>query len=477
MCAEGRTSARARKGSALHLRGRQLAPPPVKESASSRRVTPFSVLGALGGVTLAALGMSAAGIDLIHSAVARNAPPLGFLAAGPGQLAGAATRVHAPAAVMPAVPARVTLVFSLSQAPARDERQSRPEGSTLASASPRYSWEASWQEVGVAPDRITDVPSHHPPAIVRPPTPPAGEAVPPAPVLKPRAVAHLGRTDSPPYGMQEFRVTETSAADVIARFESVGYELDQVRRAQRPVPRLYLAALPRDLANVPSANARKRLFVQAVLPAILRVNEEIAAARWRVERLGDRLIWPDALTPADREWLVDTANLYGAVPFDVPGLLSRMDIVPPSLALAQAAEESGWGTSRFVREGNALFGQYTYNSKPGMVPAQRDENRRHRVRSHDTLLDAVRAYAHNLNSHWAYDDFRLKRSRLRRAGAAITGDALVGELWGYSERRAAYVESIRRIMRQNRLGDFDRSWLYNRQWTAAVSPQNKRPPI
>ena len=124
MCAEGRTSARARKGSVPNLRGRRLAPPPVKGSASSRRVTPFSALGVLGGVTLAAFGMSAAGIDLIHSAVARNAPPPGFLAADPGQLAGAATGEHAPAAVMPAVPARVTLVFSPSQTPPRDERQS-----------------------------------------------------------------------------------------------------------------------------------------------------------------------------------------------------------------------------------------------------------------------------------------------------------------------------------------------------------------
>ena len=152
---------------------------------------------------------------------------------------------------------------------------------------------------------------------------------------------------------------------MVASFASFGYDLDQVRAAAKPVPRLYLEALPRGLDNLSSVNARKRLFIQSVLPIILRVNEEIVTARWRVERLKDRLSWEDALSAADREWLMDVAELYGAAPFDMPGLLMRMDIVPPSLALAQAAEETGWGTSRFVREGNALFGQYTYKSGDG----------------------------------------------------------------------------------------------------------------
>ena len=142
--------------------------------------------------------------------------------------------------------------------------------------------------------------------------------------------------------------------------------------------------------------------------------------------------------------------------------------MPPSLALAQAVEETGWGTSRFVREGNALFGQYTYKSVTGMVPERRDADRRHRVRSHDNLLAAVRAYVHNLNSHWAYEDFRDRRAQLRRAGRPIDGYDLAGELVQYSERRAAYVQAIRQIIRQNRLDDFDGAWLNDRQWTALV---------
>ena len=260
-----------------------------------------------------------------------------------------------------------------------------------------------------------------------------------------------------------------------ARFDSVGYDLAAVRAAVRPVPRFYLDELPRDLAHVSSVGAKKRIFIQTVLPVILRVNEELAAARWRVERLGDRLLWDGALTVADREWLVATAELYGAAPFDVPALLSRMDMVPPSLALAQAAAETGWGTSRFVREGNALFGQYTYRSVQGMVPERRDADRRHQVRRHDNLLAAVRAYAHNLNSHWAYEDFRHRRSQLRRADRPIDGYDLAGKLGRYSERRAAYIQTIRQIMRQNRLDDFDQAWLSGRQWTALIGLPGERP--
>ena len=450
------------------------------KSEGGWRAVPLPSLGVVGATALAALVAAAAGIDLIPPASASNAPPpLSLLAAELGAVEGATTGEQVPAAVMPGAPARIRLVFSLSQTPPQDDTRPTAADWALASAQvpPGDPPEASWHEAAIAADRPITVIPRYAPALVRPPTPPAGEAVPPAPVKKPRVVAHTGPADALPWVKQKPRAAGPSVAAVIAHFESVGYDLDQVRAAARPVPRLYLEALPRDLADVSSTNARKRLFVQVVLPFILRVNEEIAAARWRVERLGDRVMWADALSAADREWLVAMADFYGAVPFDVPDLLSRLDIVPPSLALAQAAEESGWGTSRFVREGNALFGQYTYKAKPGMVPARRDADKRHRVRSHENLLDAVRAYVHNLNTHWAYQDFRSARAGLRRAGSPITGDALAGELRQYSERRAAYVQAIRQIIRQNRLGEFDQAWLNNRQWTAVFGPPNKRPPI
>ncbi len=422
--------------------------------ASGGRTAPLSALGALGVATLALLGVSAAGTDLIQPAAAHTPMHLTLAAAKWMQAADTATARLAPAALMPAVPGRVRLVFSFSDVP------------------PGEPQEAAWQEAVVVRARPISASSaavaRRSPADLQP-TPA------PAPVMKPPVVARAVPDSAVPSVVPKPKTSRASVTAVIASFASFGYELDQVRAAARPVPRLYLEALPHDLANVSSVETKKRLFVQTVLPIILRVNEEIATTRRRVKRLGERLLWDGALTAADREWLIAIAELYGAAPFDVPGLLRRIDIVPPSLALAQAAEETGWGTSRFVREGNALFGQYTYKSVTGMVPERRDADRRHRVRSHDNLLAAVRSYVHNLNSHWAYEDFRDRRALLRRADRLIDGYDLAGELGQYSERRAAYVQAIRQIMRQNRLRDFDGAWLNDRQWTALIGLPSEQP--
>ena len=430
--------------------------------------------------------MTAAGVDPIKPAVARDASPLSFLAAGPGPTTGAGAKTPVPAADSPSAPARFRLVLSLSEATPWDVRPLSVIDRllSLTPMPPSDPREAAWQEAAAVPHRPITASPRYAPTIMRLGTLQA-EDPPPLPPLvsKPRKLAHASTNDTIPSVVLKPPMRGTSANAVIARFESIGYDLDQVRRAASPVPRFYLEALPRDLAGMSPIRAKKRLFFQAVLPIVLQVNEEITAARWRLERLADRFMRADTLLPADtispvdREWLVTMANLYRTDPFDVQELLNRMDVVPPSLALAQAAEESGWGTSRFARQGNALFGQYTYRSKAGMVPARRDADRRHRVRSHDNLLAGVRAYVHNLNSHWAYDDFRRRRAQLRQDGGQISGYVLAGELRAYSERRGAYVESIRRIIRQNRLSDFDRARLYNRQWTAVVGPPSRRPPI
>lgn len=398
----------------------------------------------------------------------------------------AVAEASAPAADSPSVPDRFNLVFSLSEAVHQDIPPPAVVDRllSLALVPPGDPREAAWQVTAAVPDRPITASPRYAPTIIRLGTLQAEEP-PPLPPLasKPRKLAHTDTSDTIPSVVLKPPMWGTSAKAVIARFESIGYDLDQVRRAASPVPRFYLDALPRDLAAMSPISAKKRLFFQAVLPIVLQVNEEITIDRWRLERLAARFTRADTpspadtISPADREWLATMADLYGTGPFDVEELLNRMDVVPPSLALAQAAEESGWGTSRFARQGNALFGQYTYKSKSGILPARRDADRRHRVRSHDNLLAAVRAYVHNLNSHWAYDDFRRRRAQLRRDGGQISGYVLAGELRSYSERRGAYVEGIRRIIRQNRLGDFDRAWLYNRQWTAVIGPPSRRPPI
>ena len=399
----------------------------------------------------------------------------------------------APAVALPEIPPAVGLTFVLPEAPPRQD----PPAVVAARADapvpepPAQGPRAAWREARALPGQPVAVVHRPAPAVAMLEAPPASEAETVEPVPKPDVVAHVGPPDAPPPVVYKPRVAASAApasasvrldwqaqptvAAMTARFDLAGYDLAAVRDAIAPVPRVYLEALPPDLSALESVAAKKRLFVQAVLPIILKVNEEITAARWRAQRLAGKIMWADAVIPADRRWLKEMAEQYGTVPFDIPSLLHRMDIVPPSLGLAQAALESGWGTSRFAREGNALFGQYTYKSLAGMVPERRDDDRRHRVRRHDTLLAAVQSYMHNLNTHVAYEDFRERRARLRSAGQLIGGHDLAGRLEAYSERRAAYVEDIRRVIRQNRLDDFDRAWLNNRQWTAVIRPSSEQP--
>ncbi|MCH8237905.1 MAG: glucosaminidase domain-containing protein, partial [Proteobacteria bacterium] len=138
-------------------------------------------------------------------------------------------------------------------------------------------------------------------------------------------------------------------------FQQLGYDLERVRTGESGVPRLFLASLPGDLKDIRESRVRKTLFFKTVLPLVLQVNEEILRDRRRLWKLHFRLGLNQKLKAADRLWLIMMAERYGVKRGDVASLLQRVDIIPPSLALAQAAEESGWGTSRFVREGNAVF--------------------------------------------------------------------------------------------------------------------------
>lgn len=210
------------------------------------------------------------------------------------------------------------------------------------------------------------------------------------------------------------------------------------------------------------------MFLATVLPVALYVNEKLAEQR-RI------LIWldacrakgkvPDAQTEA---WLRAMAELYDTDP-KISALLARVDTVPPSLMLAQAAAESGWGTSRFAQQGNALFGEYTWGEANGMQPADTDGKVRIRVRRFDDIVDSVVSYARNLNTHPAYAGFRDARARARAGGVPLDSLELAGEFVRYSIRREAYVEDLRAIIRTNKLDDFDRARLDDApRWVPAM---------
>ena len=254
------------------------------------------------------------------------------------------------------------------------------------------------------------------------------------------------------------RETARALADT---FADLGYDLDSVLSGDGRVPRVFFASLPPDMADIPEVGVRKAIFFKTVLPLILQVNEEILVERKRVWDLGYRMRLGQHLDAIDRLWLAGRFERYGVAPGDINGLLGRMDVIPPSLALAQSAEESGWGTSRFVREGNALFGQWVFSDNRHMTPAQREEGMTHRIKAFGALIGSVRAYVANLNTHRAYTAFRRDRAAMRASGRPVDGMVLAGRLTRYSERGAGYVKTIRSIISVNRLSRLDDARLHD----------------
>lgn len=307
---------------------------------------------------------------------------------------------------------------------------------------------------------------------------PAIQASSPAAVSAPRASAAVDETpearssvsgdDAP---VRPVRLTARlalgptlSAAGLIEVFRRVDYRLGGVRAGEQSVPRILVDKVPSDLSKLQSPSERKRLFIKLMLPLVLKANEQIMDERRRLIALRDKSYgYFGGLTARDRAWLGSMSVRYGLNNPDVAALLRRVDVIPPSLALAQAAEESGWGTSRFVREGNALFGQHSFVRGSGLVPLERDDGEIHEIKSFDRLLDSVAAYMSNLNSHWAYDAFRQARETQRQTQDYLDGHALAGTLSHYSERREAYVRTIRSIIENNGLSALDRAQLGDRE--------------
>ena len=238
-------------------------------------------------------------------------------------------------------------------------------------------------------------------------------------------------------------------------FQRLDYDLDSVRAGKAEVPRLFLASLPGDLKEIRETRVRKSLFFQTVLPLVLQANEEILRDRRRLWKIHYQQSLGQKPGPADRLWLKVMAERYGVKKGGIEALLKRVDVIPPSLALAQAAEESGWGTSRFVREGNAVFGQWTFLDAGNLIPAKRDNGKLHKIKAFPSLLESVRAYARNLNTHAAYRQLRRVRHGLRVIGAPLEGLLLAENLKSYSQRGGEYVETIKVLIKTNNLHRLD----------------------
>ena len=255
--------------------------------------------------------------------------------------------------------------------------------------------------------------------------------------------------------------------DVLALFDRMGYTQKAWQAGIREIPRVYLADVPdtwheRSTKEVSVAD-KKRLFFRLIAPVVLRINEIILEDRGRAKELTERLAEGQSVRPEDQAWLTELAAKYKVL--ESPSkrldgdafaeLLMRVDIVPPSLSLAQAASESGWGTSRFAAEGNSLFGQWTWGK--GLKPTEQRTSKLgdYRVAAFDSTAQAAYSYALNLNTARAYRDLRVKRADLRRQNLRISGTVLAETLVNYSERGQAYVDDLKALMRENRLDDAD----------------------
>lgn len=251
-------------------------------------------------------------------------------------------------------------------------------------------------------------------------------------------------------------VTSLQDAQALAEsFDRMGYHLDRVRADGTPVPRVFMAEMPRDLNAVPEVSLKKSVFFKTMLPLVLQENERILRDRHELIRIKAEIAMGSRLSPRDRLWLAVLAERYKVKDDSIDTLMIRVDIIPPSLAMAQAAEESGWGTSRFAQHGNAIYGQWTTAGGEGLIPQQRPEGMDHKVRSFDNLEQSVAAYMRNLNTHGAYKALRRLRANLRLGGDALDGSLLAGTLTKYSERGLEYVDSVRTIINANDLRELD----------------------
>ena len=240
-----------------------------------------------------------------------------------------------------------------------------------------------------------------------------------------------------------------SASTIKQLFEDTGYSLKEVRKKKLVKP-VALTLLPNEIKMIENVKKRKEFFIQIILPLIIQENNNIRIDRKTLFNVINK----NNNTKSENEWLEKKFKQYGVNSRDLSVLKIRMDEIPTSLAIAQAAKETGWGTSRFAQEGNALFGQWTWSGE-GLKPKEAKAGEGHKVMKFNVLQASVRAYQRNLNTHSTYRDFRKARAELRDLGKPLDSLELSKYLNKYAETGNQYVEVLQKIIKQNKLKDFD----------------------
>ena len=241
-----------------------------------------------------------------------------------------------------------------------------------------------------------------------------------------------------------------SASTIEQLFEDTKYNLKSVKETKLVNIGNSIDHLPNEMKKIESVKKRKNLFIQIVLPLIIEENTKIRLDRKKLFAILNK----NNNSKSDKEWLLKKFKQYGVNKNDLSTLKIRMDEIPVSLAIAQAAKETGWGTSRFAQEGNALFGQWTWSGE-GIKPAGADSDSKHKVAKFKVLKASVKAYQRNLNTHSGYKNFRKERAIQRDNQGKLNSLELVKHLDKYAETGVEYTKILKQIIKQNSLTDFD----------------------
>ena len=244
-------------------------------------------------------------------------------------------------------------------------------------------------------------------------------------------------------------VVRLSAPVLEELFKDTKYNLKKIRKDKIVKP-VIISLLPNEIKKIENTKKRKNLFIQIVLPLILEENNRIRVDRKKLFSILNKNINSNV----EKRWINKKFKQYGVVNKDLSTLKIRMDMVPVSLAIAQSAKETGWGTSRFALEGNALFGQWTWEGE-GIKPSGADTNSTHKVMKFKVLKASVRAYIRNLNTHRSYKNFRRERAEQRDNFEKFNSLELADHLDKYAETGKEYVKILKQIIKQNSLTDFD----------------------
>jgi Bax protein len=218
-----------------------------------------------------------------------------------------------------------------------------------------------------------------------------------------------------------------------------------------------LATLP-DFSHFRDVKLKKETFFTTLYPIIQYENQHLVKLRQATVVLQNKKV--DELSSAEFKWMEEMAKRYkvSAKPTNADffeQLLLKVDYVPPSLALTQAAIESGWGSSRFARKGNNLFGQWCFYKGCGMVPSSRGSGKEHEVAKFKSINAAVRAYLHNINTNTTFKPIRVMRAKIKKSNGAIIGTELAKSLLEYSAEGPLYVKKLTKFINQNKLQRFN----------------------